>query len=498
MVKTSADENTDFGGAKEILTKRNCRVWCDGCYDMVHFGHANQLRQAKQMGACLVVGVHTDEEIAKHKGPPVFNEQERYRMVRGIKWVDEVVEAAPYVTTLKTLDDHNCDFCVHGDDITLTADGKDTYAEVKAAGRYRECSRTPGVSTTDLVGRMLLLTKTHHKSHESELDDVERDHARKLSTDQEARSPWTCISRFLPSTQTIMQFAEGRAPTSDDRVVYVCGSFDLFHIGHLCFLEEARRLGDYLIVGLYSDQDVNLYKGQNYPIMTLHERVLSVLAYKPVSEVVIGAPLCVTKELIDRFSINFVAQGIRTEHHTAIEGKDCYEVPKRLGIFKTVDSGNGLTTERIIERIIENRLEFEQRNRTKERKEIVAFKTLQRMKKMGENGANGRGGGLAENDEGCENVVREFQIVSVLSTLDVSTLDISTLDVSTLDISTLDVSTLDVSTLSFKSCQKGPLWQLLKLSVESSVEMSSVETSSVEMSSVQMSCNVGTADSAHP
>ena len=86
---------------------------------------------------------------------PYF-QQERYRMVRAIKWVDEVVgkyktnwhqtyavniiilllrfsyesccynilEAAPYVTTLETLDQYNCDFCVHGDDITMTADGK--------------------------------------------------------------------------------------------------------------------------------------------------------------------------------------------------------------------------------------------------------------------------------------------------------------------------------------------------------------------------------------
>ena len=59
------------------------RVWCDGCYDMVHFGHANQIRQAKAMGEYLVVGVHSDEEIRKHKGPPVYNEQERYKMVRG-------------------------------------------------------------------------------------------------------------------------------------------------------------------------------------------------------------------------------------------------------------------------------------------------------------------------------------------------------------------------------------------------------------------------------
>ncbi len=97
-------------------------------------------------------------------------------MVRAIKWVDQVVENAPYVTTLETLEEYNCAFCVHGDDITVqkkkilfnnknkknfffqvTADGVDTYHIVKAAGRYRECKRTQGVSTTDLVGRFILI-----------------------------------------------------------------------------------------------------------------------------------------------------------------------------------------------------------------------------------------------------------------------------------------------------------------------------------------------------
>ncbi|GFX42553.1 ethanolamine-phosphate cytidylyltransferase [Trichonephila clavipes] len=81
-------------GMSDATNRNECdkqvRVWCDGCYDMVHFGHANQLRQAKAMGDYLIVGVHTDEEIARHKGPPVFNEQERYKMVRAVKWVDEV------------------------------------------------------------------------------------------------------------------------------------------------------------------------------------------------------------------------------------------------------------------------------------------------------------------------------------------------------------------------------------------------------------------------
>jgi ethanolamine-phosphate cytidylyltransferase len=103
---------------------------------MVHFGHANACRQAKQMGNYSIVGVHSDglytifylfyfnsfvylAEITKHKGPPVFTEQERYKMVRAIKWVDQVVEDAPYITTIETLDEYKCAFCVHGDDITV-------------------------------------------------------------------------------------------------------------------------------------------------------------------------------------------------------------------------------------------------------------------------------------------------------------------------------------------------------------------------------------------
>ena len=50
-----------------MAEKKDVRVWVDGCFDMVHFGHANALRQAKQLGTKLIVGVHSDEEIAKHK-----------------------------------------------------------------------------------------------------------------------------------------------------------------------------------------------------------------------------------------------------------------------------------------------------------------------------------------------------------------------------------------------------------------------------------------------
>ena len=56
-------------------------------------------------------------------------------MVLAIKWVDYVVTNAPYITQVETLDKYQCDFCVHGDDITLAADGSDTYQQVKNENR---------------------------------------------------------------------------------------------------------------------------------------------------------------------------------------------------------------------------------------------------------------------------------------------------------------------------------------------------------------------------
>ncbi|RXN29565.1 ethanolamine-phosphate cytidylyltransferase-like protein [Labeo rohita] len=342
--------------------RRTVRVWCDGCYDMVHYGHSNQLRQAKAMGDYLIVGVHTDEEISKHKGPPVFTQAERYKMVRAIKWVDEIVEGAPYVTTLETLDKYCCDFCVHGDDITLTVDGKDTYEEVKMSGRYRECKRTQGVSTTDLVGRMLLMTKAHHSN-----------------MGPKGHSPWTGVSQFLQTSQKIIQFASGKEPQPGDTIIYVAGAFDLFHIGHVDFLDAVSQLSEkpYVIVGLHFDQEVNRYKGKNYPIMNIHERTLSVLACRYVSEVVIGAPYAVTKDLLDHFKVDLVCHG-KTEVFPDRDGSDPYAVPRKMGILRTVDSGNSLTTDNIVQRIIKNRLLFEARNQKKEAKEMAVIQAMKR------------------------------------------------------------------------------------------------------------------------
>lgn len=55
-----------------------------------------------------MLGVCSDEDTLKVKGPPVLNENERAEIMRHCKWVDEVIVGTPYTISLETLDKYNC------------------------------------------------------------------------------------------------------------------------------------------------------------------------------------------------------------------------------------------------------------------------------------------------------------------------------------------------------------------------------------------------------
>ena len=329
----------------------NCdRIYIDGCWDIMHSGHFNAIRQAKMLGKTLVVGIHNDEEIMRNKGTSVMNNEERVAMIKACKWVDEVVENAPYSATLDWLDSVNCKYIAHGDDIAINCDGQDAYGLLKSASRFKVIKRTEGISTTSIVGKLLLMTKEsmHSVSEHFVANDI------------------TCQPTFLATTRRIFEFSnKGIKPKG--RIVYIDGSFDLFHVGHVETLKKAKALGDFLIVGVHDDQTVNFHKGSNYPIMNLYERVLNVLAIKYVDEVVIATPWVVTEDLLKSLNISLVVQGTinkldlelvnkRKQSLDYNDNQDPYELPKRLGIYQEVPSERNIETQHIIQRIIDNRL----------------------------------------------------------------------------------------------------------------------------------------------
>jgi D-beta-D-heptose 7-phosphate kinase/D-beta-D-heptose 1-phosphate adenosyltransferase len=69
------------------------------------------------------------------------------------------------------------------------------------------------------------------------------------------------------------------------RIVFTNGCFDLLHLGHVRYLEHARRLGDVLIVGINTDASVRRLKGENRPLRSQEECAALVAALKPVDSV---------------------------------------------------------------------------------------------------------------------------------------------------------------------------------------------------------------------
>lgn len=215
--------------------------------------------------------------------------------VEACRWATKAVPRAPYVTSLPWITHYGCQYVVHGDDITSDSDGKDCYRYVKAAGRFKVVKRTPGISTTDLVGRMLLCTKSHFipslekrlSGDEGPGDEKERlktgedmlQRIKDYATDASGRAPgcdvwyWhasrpvklrrtttsnTVASPTSPtaprpgavraaSTASALgpvkeekgkfhQLVQGKGVKPGQRVVYVDGGWDLFSSGHIEFL----------------------------------------------------------------------------------------------------------------------------------------------------------------------------------------------------------------------------------------------------------------------
>lgn len=70
-------------------------------------------------------------------------------------------------------------------------------------------------------------------------------------------------------------------------IVFTNGCFDLLHVGHVTYLEEAKKLGDYLIVGLNNDTSIKRLKGNARPLQNEKDRAKILLALRMVDAVTI-------------------------------------------------------------------------------------------------------------------------------------------------------------------------------------------------------------------
>jgi cytidyltransferase-like protein len=129
------------------------RVYVDMVADLFHYGHAEFLRRARGFGDFLLVGIHSDETVARYKRPPVMTMDERVRVVEACRYVDEVVGDAPLAVDAEWLDRHSIDLVVHGDD--LDEEGLAAmYAVPAERGILRTIPYTAGISSSEILRRI--------------------------------------------------------------------------------------------------------------------------------------------------------------------------------------------------------------------------------------------------------------------------------------------------------------------------------------------------------
>jgi len=96
----------------------------------------------------------------------------------------------------------------------------------------------------------------------------------------------------------------------DSNVILTCGTFDLFHIGHLNFLKNASNMGTKLIVGISNDF-LNFTKKNKFPIIPLHERIQIIKSLQCVDDVFIEDDISIESKCIymHRYSANVFVIG---------------------------------------------------------------------------------------------------------------------------------------------------------------------------------------------
>jgi len=140
-----------------------------------------------------------------------------------------------------------------------------------------------------------------------------------------------------------------------DRIVFTNGVYDLLHRGHVEYLEEARALGDRLVVGINSDASVRRLKGPTRPIVTQDERAELIAALACVDLAVVfedDTPLA----LIEAVAPDVLVKGADWAAD-AIVGREFVEA--HGGRVERIALREGLSTSAIVQRIVEGRSALE-------------------------------------------------------------------------------------------------------------------------------------------
>lgn len=121
------------------------RVITYGTFDLLHYGHINLLRRAKELGDYLIVALSTDEFNAKEKNKKsYFTYEQRKQMLEAIRYVDEVIPEESWDQKSQDVLKRSIDVFVIGDD------WKGKFDFLRSSCQVVYLDRTPEISSTQI------------------------------------------------------------------------------------------------------------------------------------------------------------------------------------------------------------------------------------------------------------------------------------------------------------------------------------------------------------
>ena len=152
------------------------------------------------------------------------------------------------------------------------------------------------------------------------------------------------IDAKIVTVEDLLQIKKER---KNEQMVFSNGCFDILHVGHVRYLNEARSFGDYLVIGLNSDRSVRQLKGPDRPINQQDSRAVMLAALAFVDYVVIfdeETPLVLIQQLLP----DILVKGSDYDPKDIVGGK---EVIANGGKVVTVPLVEGFSSTKIINKL---------------------------------------------------------------------------------------------------------------------------------------------------
>lgn len=88
-------------------------AYIDMVGDLFHYGHIRQIKEIKQQGYNVIIGLHSDKLVEKYKSKPIFTLEERIEIISACKYVDSIVPNVPLFITKDFMEKYKIDMCFH-------------------------------------------------------------------------------------------------------------------------------------------------------------------------------------------------------------------------------------------------------------------------------------------------------------------------------------------------------------------------------------------------